>query len=211
MVPTMPGSSEHEKVRGRPTVVGVLVVAAVLFALLSVPAHPHAQAQEGPSVRVELERSQVEVGESFDAFIYIENAEDLVGFDLVLAYDETFLSYQGVEIGYAFLESGGRSAVALGPNERPNRVEVGAVTVPDSGQAGANGAGDLAVFAFRALAAGETTLDLVEIRLVDAEGDTAEPEGEDGVLQIGEPATPTPEQPVMRPGAFLPWLAKRAR
>lgn len=210
MLPTQTGSG-HEKGRGRATVVGVLAVAGILIPLLSLPTQRAVRAQEGPTVRVELERAQVEVGETFDAFVYIENAQDLAGFDLALEYDETFLSYQGVEIGYAFLESGGRSAVALGPNELPNRVEVGAVTVPDTGQAGANGAGDLAVFSFRSLAAGETTLDLVEVRLVDTEGTTAEPEGEDTVLTIGNPATPTPEPPVMQPGAFLPWLANGAR
>lgn len=172
-------------------------------------------AQTEPAASIELEREAVSVGDSFEAYLWVEDVDDLSGFDAVVLYDEGYLALQGVELIGAFLESGGREMLALEPELAPGRISLGAVTIPASGQAGADGAGDLAVFRFRALAAGETVLRIAQVNLVSVSGTQWTIDGRSAAVLIvgqGQP-TPTPGGPTATPAtprdAFLPWASRR--
>jgi hypothetical protein len=108
--------------------------------------------------------------------------------------------------------------VQLGPTEQPGRVAFGGVSLPAAGQSAASGSGDLAVFVFRALAEGATTLELDAVHLQYDDGSTFEPRAESATVTIVDAFTPTPpaptatpEPPQPEPGAYLPWAHRSRR
>jgi len=195
-----------------PLPAAALATLAVLGAAV-MPVAP-GRAQSGPTVRIEFQGDETLAGERFEVFVYVEGASGLAGFNAAVTYDETYVSYLGAEIGEAFLGSGGRTVVPLGPDPQPGRVVLGAVTLPGAGAAGANGDGDLAVLDFRALAAGEAVFGLRQVQLVDVAGSTVEVEGVGGTVRIAAGASPTPvaatsTPPALTRHAYLPWAGQR--
>jgi hypothetical protein len=170
----------------------VSVVSAVTFAGTAADWHPApAAAQSDPSVRAEPEWNPVALDDEFDVFIFIEGAEDLAAFQFTLEYDDAYLEYMGVDIG-PFLGTSGREVITLGPDVVPGSVTFAALLLPAGSQPGASGAGDLAVVRFKAIALGETTLDLTEVLLETSAGERSEVEGIDAALTIYDvEATPT--------------------
>jgi len=210
-------SAPRHLARRRPLVTAAAAAFAALSALAwGLAAERPATAQAPAAVRIELDRQFIAAGETFDAFLWVEGAVDLAGFDAVITYDEGFLSLQSAEVTTSFLASGGRTVVPLGPTLLPGRVELGAVTLPGTGRAGANGDGDVALLTFRALAAGQTVLSPGKVHLVNTAGDMLELDGQPATVSIAGAGVPSPtpaptatSQVPPAPAVYLPWVGRR--
>jgi len=158
-------------------------------------------AQTRPTVRVELERPTVGVGEEFSAFVYIENARSLGGFQFSMSFDESYLRYERSELT-DFLGSTGRDVIVLGPVVDPGMLSLGAASADDPSVPGPDGDGDLAVITFTAVAEGQTELDLTQVLLVDTNNQRTEVDGESGIVVIG--GAPIPSATSSSPATTAP-------
>jgi hypothetical protein len=179
-----PGVAARSR-RGRRA--AVLVASAVL-ALLALPA----AAQRSPSMRIELERPSVGVGESFDAFVGVQNVSDLGGFQFTLTYDPAVVQFEQAVLT-PFMGSTGREVLELGPLDEPGKVTFGAASMSTTGQRGPDGSGDLVVLTFTGLKVGISRLDFAQVLLVNTHNERTEITGAGAAVGVGMlPPTSTP-------------------
>jgi hypothetical protein len=133
-----------------------LPVIVIVLLLLSVC--PLGTASPDATVFVDPKESNVEVGQTFSVNISVANVSGLLGYDFLLSYNASVLQLVTVGEG-SFLKS-------VGPTFMINLTTKGliwlAVTVynPQGQIVPANGTGVLAVATFKAIAEGESLLDL---------------------------------------------------
>jgi hypothetical protein len=126
--------------------------------LLFVVIVPLGRANPDATVFVDPKENSVEVGQTFAVNINIANVSGLLGFDLLLSYNATVLQLVSVQEG-SFLKS-------VGPTFMINLTTDGGVWLAATLYAAqgqlksANGTGVLATATFKAMAEGESLLDL---------------------------------------------------
>ena len=148
-------------------------------------------AAQTPSVRIELERPSVGLGDTFRVFVNIERASHLAAFQFTLAFDPAVVAYVDASVG-DFLGSTGRDVDPLGPITERDHVIFGAISTSETGEQGPSGSGDLAIVTLRAIAQGTSVLDLTQLLLVDTGDQQLEVDGVDGSVVVGPPSTTTP-------------------
>jgi hypothetical protein len=154
-------------------------------------------AQDDPVVSAEPENNPARLGDEFDLFIFIDGADDLAAFQFTLEYDDSYLEYVSADMG-PFLGTSGRQVIEIGPEQVPGSVTFAGIALPQGSAPGANGSGDLAIVRFKAIALGETTLDLTEVLLEQSDTSKIEVDGVDAVLTITD-VEPTPTEPTVTP------------
>jgi hypothetical protein len=179
-----------------------LSLLAILVALsVPAPVRPVGAAQAGPRVAVEPSEVTVELGQTFTVKVVVEDVSDLAGYEIHLGFDPAVVELVEVEQG-GFLESTGRSIIGLGPqiDAEAGTVVVGAVSLGEG--PGPEGGGELVIFTWRAVDAGESDLDLLDERvtLQDTAGGTILLSTADGRVRVGSGAAPT-EAPSPQPAA----------
>jgi hypothetical protein len=107
------------------------------------------------------------VGQELTVAVRVQDAVDLAGFDLALAYDPAALELKGAVLG-DMLAASDRTFVRLGPTAVGGAVEVGAYSFP--GAAAPQGAGDLVLLTFAVRAGGPSTLHVARATTVDSIG-----------------------------------------
>ncbi len=148
-------------------------------------------AASGARVRIEPADSAASLGESFVVQVVIEEANDLGGFQFDLVYDPSVVQVTQALLG-GFLESTGRSAMAIGPevDNVEGKLSLGAVSFGSA--AGPSGAGVLAAITCIAHGEGSTALALQEVQTLDTMANPQPVTVEDGRVVVGDAATPTP-------------------
>jgi hypothetical protein len=119
-----------------------------------------------PSIALQSSQSGVAPGEILELDIHIDEAVELTGFELALAFDDSMLRFEDAELG-EFLSSTGRSLVPLGPIAEGSGLRIGAAALP--GKPAPSGSGSLARLRFRVLAAGSSSVQFSEAMTVDAD------------------------------------------
>lgn len=181
------------------SVTTLLGLAALILALAWATGGAHAQQA---TLRVDPARQELEEkGEEFTVDVVVEDVTNLAGFQFSLEFDSGVLKAETPELG-PFLESTGREANCPNLETLDGIVRVVCVTVAPpvslGGTEGAEGTGILATIAFTGKGGGETTLELHEVQLVEAEVDE-----KDRPLQI--PVT-TEDGWVKVPSGGFPWV-----
>jgi hypothetical protein len=122
-------------------------------------------------------------GGAFTVDLTVENVANLAGFQADLLFDPAIVSVNSVSLG-AFLGSTGRTVAPVGPtiDNTAGKVTFGAFSF--GGQAGASGAGTLAVISFQPRAIGATALRLQATGLSDPTGNALPVTTADGQAQI---------------------------
>jgi hypothetical protein len=140
-------------IRAKRTLLGLII----LLPLVAV--YPLGRAVPGTVVAVDPTENMVKVGETFSININITSVSGLVGFDFLLSYDESILNLTDIKEG-PFLKS-------IGSTFLINLTTIGQVWLADllyrsQGWTGtsANGSGVLATATFKAIAVGESSLNL---------------------------------------------------
>ena len=130
----------------------------IVIALLLLSVCPLAKASPAATVFVDPEESSVEVGQTFSVNIGIADVSGLLGFDFLLSYNASVLELVSVGEG-SLLKSVGSTYMI---NLTTGGLIWLAVAVynPQGEIASANGTGVLAVATFKAIAEGESLLDL---------------------------------------------------
>jgi hypothetical protein len=125
----------------------------------------------------------VTMGARFVVDVDIAGAVDLAGFEFDLAFDPDVLRVEDATLG-GLLGSTGRTAGALGPviNNTAGTVAFGGYSFGATAAAGGNGS--LAQIRFRALAGGDSTLDLQNPLLADPAGDLTLASSQDGQVEV---------------------------
>jgi hypothetical protein len=131
----------------------VIVIALVLLSVC-----PLGKAFPDATVFVDPGESNVEVGQTFSVNISIANVSGLLGFDFLLSYNASVLELVSVGEG-SFLKSVG-STFMINLTTRGLIWLAVAVYNPQGEIVSANGTGVLAVVTFKAIAEGESLLDL---------------------------------------------------
>lgn len=131
---------------------------AIVIALLLLSVCPLGLASPEATVFVDPEESNVEVGQTFSVNISIANVTGLLGFDFLLSYNASILELVSVREG-PFQRSVG-STFMINLTTRGLIWLAVAVYNPQGELVSANGTGVLAVATFKALAEGESLLDL---------------------------------------------------
>jgi hypothetical protein len=133
----------------------------LFFGVLPVHAFVSGGTIAGTVVSVFPEKLTVKVNETFKIFVNISGVEKLQGFDFMLAYDTRILDCLGVEEG-DFLQRFGPTFVAKSEVNDSFAFDRGRVwfVAVIYGDGYADGNGSLAVVSFKAVAVGETVLDL---------------------------------------------------
>ena len=136
----------------------LVALPTVAIMLLFVAISPVGRANPDATVFVDPEETSVEVGQTFAVNISIAGVSELLGFDFLLSYNPTVLQLVSVQEG-SFLKSVGPTFMI---NLTTGSVIWLAVTLyPAQGQLkSANGTGVLATATFKAIAEGESLLDL---------------------------------------------------
>lgn len=136
----------------------VLPVIVIVLLLLLLSVCPLGIASPDAIVFVDPGESNVEVGQTFSVNISITNVSGLLGFDFLLSYNASVLELASVGEG-SFLKSVGSTFMI---NLTTKGLVWLAVTVynPQGQIVSANGSGVLAVATFKAIAEGESLLDL---------------------------------------------------
>ncbi|MGA3191948.1 MAG: cohesin domain-containing protein [Candidatus Bathyarchaeia archaeon] len=130
---------------------------ALIILALFVGIYPLGKATPGTVVAVDPTASTVKLGQTFGININITDVTGLLGFDFQLSYDATVLKLVDIQQG-SFLKSVGSTLVI---NLTTNGVIWLAVAVySPQPLSSANGSGVLATATFKAVAAGESLLDL---------------------------------------------------
>jgi hypothetical protein len=133
-----------------------LPVIVIVLLLLSVC--PLGVASPNATVFVDPEKSNVEVGQTFSVNVSIANVSGLLGYDFLLSYNASVLDLVSVGEG-SFLKSVG-STFMINLTTRGLVWLAVAVYNPQGEIVPANGAGVLAVATFKAIAEGQSSLDL---------------------------------------------------
>jgi len=122
-------------------------------------------------VRVVAPASWPPNGGSFEVRVEAEGATDLAAFELKLAFDPSFLIYEGVAAG-PFLGSTGRSVSCLDPDFFTLQRDIFFVACSTAGPEplGPSGAGVLATVRFRPGERGPSPLDLSSVKLTNTAG-----------------------------------------
>jgi hypothetical protein len=130
----------------------------VIIVLLFVVMRPLGRAMPDTIVRMDPEESDVKVGQIFTVNVSITDVSELVGVDFLLAYNATILQLVNVDQG-PFMQ-------AVGPTFMVNLTKEGMVWLavvildPQGHMPSASGSGVLATVTFKAIAPGESSLDL---------------------------------------------------
>jgi hypothetical protein len=130
-------------------------------------------------------------GSSFTVTVWVEDVEDLGGFQFDLGYTPSVVHVDGIELG-AFPGSTGRTWSPLGPN-----IDNGAGIAEFGGfsfgsQPGAEPTGELAIISLSAQGStgDKTQLDLGDVQIFDTEAASQTVTVEDGQVTLGDPNTP---------------------
>ena len=130
----------------------------IVIVLLLLSECPLGMASPEATVLVDPEESSVEVGQTFSVNISIANVSGLLGFDFLLSYNSSVLDLVSVGEG-SFLKSVGSTFMINLTTKGLIWLAV-AVYNPQGEIVSANGTGVLAVATFKAIAEGESLLDL---------------------------------------------------
>jgi len=129
---------------------------------------PPAPPTTGPGMlRLEPEQATARAGQTVKVSVVVEHAVNLGSFEFAVNFDSAVACVTGITLG-PFLGSTGRSATPLGPRiDCPaGQAKFGAFTFP-SGAGGPSGSGVVAVITFEAVAAGQTTLTVSDVKATD--------------------------------------------
>jgi hypothetical protein len=134
------------------------------------------------TVRVNVPVSAT-LGSRFVVDVDIAGAVDLAGFEFDLSFDPDVLRVESTTLG-GLLGSSGRTAGALGPviNNAAGTVAFGGYSYGASPAAGGNGL--LAQIRFRAIAGGDSALDLQNPLLADPDGDLTLASSQGGQVEV---------------------------
>jgi hypothetical protein len=146
--------------RWLPAAAAALTVLAV--ALLVVERASAQQQPNGPTLSVGKESRD---GATIAVPITVRDAQDLGGFQFVLAFDGNILTATGMNKG-DFLGSSGREVLCPDPVIETNAIRVSCVTLGQEPAKGADGAGVLATLTFRKGGHGSTALKINSVKLV---------------------------------------------
>jgi hypothetical protein len=137
------------------------------------------------AMAIEPEESVVNPEDVFEVDVMIMGAENLWGFEFSLDFNPAVLEVQGVELGEAFWASSDRSPVELSETVVGGTLNYVVISDPgaDPNEPGPDGSGVLATITLKALAKGESALDLNGLETFS--GETPEtPVGMDGVVYV---------------------------
>ena len=125
------------------------------------------------------------VGDIFTVDIVTDGSQNLGGFEFDLAYDPTVLEFQEARLG-DLLGLTERTSEPIGPvvDEERGTISFGGYSYGESG--GASGDGVLAEIAFRAVAEGESALDVQYPLLADVSGALTIAPDQDSTVEIVE-------------------------
>jgi hypothetical protein len=123
-----------------------------------ISAYPLATAMPGTIVAVDPTESNVKVGQTFDINVNITDVSGLLGFDFMLSYDTAILKLIDIKEG-PFMKSVGSTFMINLTTQGLVWLAVALYSTQGS-ITSANGSGVLATATFKAIAAGETVLDL---------------------------------------------------
>jgi len=135
----------------------ILPVAVAL--LLLVGLYPLGRAIPDTTVFVDPKETNVEEGQTFTVNISISNVTGLLGFDFLLSYNTTILQLIGIKEGPFMKSVDSTFVINL---TTPGQIWFVVVLYDSQGQVeSANGSGVLATATFKAVAVGESLLDLL--------------------------------------------------
>ena len=128
-------------------------------------------------------------GSTLTLDVLVDDADDLGGWEAVLSFDASRIALVGASEG-AFLGTSGRTTEFMSMEDAsfPGLVAIGGYSHDTA--SGVNGSGVLAHIQVQALATGETTLSLNDLRLARPDGEIVNPqlvEGEGALLNIAYP------------------------
>ena len=141
----------------------LLVSILLIVSAPSVNAHPDAVISVDPSYL------EVDIGETFTVNVNISNVEDpgLYGYELKIYYNDTLLDATDAEYPSGhFLD--GAAVFETPPIFEDNYVLIGAIFLGDV--PGATGSGVLATFEFNGTSAGDVSLEIKGVVLLDPDG-----------------------------------------
>ena len=144
-------------------------------------------------LRIEPAQAEAKVGQPVILSVWIDEANDLGGFEFTLAYDADKLSISAEDIALGdFVESSGRSATLIGPlievDGSQGSVSLGAMTL-GAYPSGPDGSGVLAQLTFLPVAAGEADVDLTSAQVTNTQGQAQEQLAlQGGTITIGASA-----------------------
>lgn len=131
---------------------------AFVLLLVALAAPALVSAQAGATLALQAPAQPPTAGGTFTTPVRIAGAADLLGFQFDIEFDPTLLTVESVELGPLLA-----GAQPLGPDlraARDGKVTFGGYTLAGAGARGASGDGVLAVIAWQALQAGESTISL---------------------------------------------------
>lgn len=167
---------------GHPFIIFLAALVAAVLCLPEVGAAP-----SDPVLSIEPATVEVHPSESFSVRVMIENAEDLGGFQMALAYDPSVVEVDKVTVG-DFLTSSGRTRIPL-PTEVNNEEGVAAFAAATFGDSpGADGSGVLATIACNARGAGSSALTLQDVSAMDTSAGVIEVRVQEGQVTVAEAA-----------------------
>ena len=155
-------------------------------------------------VRLDPSSQNVNVGDSFSVNVMLDDVSNLGSYEFTLQFDPSLAAFGSVANG-TFLGSSGRTVYCPSPivDAANGTVRFGCAT--SGTQVGPTGSGKLATFTFKALAEGESSLDLATVSLSDPLSNDIPAATEGGSVIIGSPtprptSTPAPATPSPTPG-----------
>jgi hypothetical protein len=130
-----------------------------MILLLFMGVFPVGRAMPGTVVAVDPRETAVEVGQTFSVNVNVTDVSGLVGFEFLLAYDKSILQLTDIKEG-PFLKSAG--STFLINLTTSGQVWLADCLYPPQVWTGisANGSGVLATLTFKAIAVGQTSLDI---------------------------------------------------
>jgi len=142
---------------------------------------------QNPTVSLVPADSTVTVGSTFTVTVTIDEAVDLGAFQFDLYYPPSSVQVEAVTLG-GFLASTGRTAASAGP-KIDNATGLASFAGFSFGTpAGPNGSGALALVRLRAAGAGNSSLDLQNVQVLDTQVNPEVPIIEDGSVTVIERA-----------------------
>ena len=143
-----------------------------------------------PTVRIEPAVSCASVCVTFTVEVWIDDVEDLGGFEFDLYYDPSVIHVEDIALG-DFPPSSGRSWVPVGPiiDNTNGFATFGGFSFGT--QPGPSGSGVLAIITLHAVGEGTSALDLDDVQVTDTGGQPQDVTTEDGSVVVGPTPTPT--------------------
>jgi hypothetical protein len=123
-------------------------------------------------------------GAEIDVLVNVKDVKNIGGFQFILTVDSGVLQPVSVAKG-EFLGSSGREVYCPEPTIDSSSVLLKCVTLRPE-PAGADGSGLLATVKFKPLAAGNTSLALSHVRLLEPDGTEIESKSEDSSLKVAK-------------------------